>query len=340
MQHLTAESSARIAAGLVGLMSVDHGPVDEQSRVFRALSTNVLRFDPSGVDADDALTPSALASALPDPGDRRLFVQMAIVIELCRHPTSDEQLRAVESYGAALGVGRRELDAVRVQAHRSTEAATADFVRSFDDYIGELSEVEFVHPEARHGRTEDELWAELETLDRLPVGSLGCEFTEFYRRNGFHLPSPDSPAPAYYVSHDMNHVIAGYEPTGPGEIALGAFKLAMNPSEANWMASMVNLMIHEVGLIKHGASAQFVPFGGAPYPGPGGQFGAMSLPGAPELVAEAFVRGAACTSDFSRADHLSLVHLPLVEVREMYHVTPLQTPMNPGEDPGLWPTFT
>ena len=30
----------------------------------------------------------------------------------------------------------------------------------------------------------------------------------------------------------MNHVIAGYEPTGPGEIALGAFKLAMLDDEA------------------------------------------------------------------------------------------------------------
>ena len=33
----------------------------------------------------------------------------------------------------------------------------------------------------------------------------------------------------------MNHVITGYEPTGPGEIALGAFTLAMNDNDANWL---------------------------------------------------------------------------------------------------------
>jgi hypothetical protein len=132
----------------------------------------------------------------------------------------------------------------------------------------------------------------------------------------------------------MNHVIAGYEPTGPGEIALGAFKLAMSDTDANWMAFVANLMIHEAGLIKHGTSeaAQFVPYGGEIYPDARGE-GALHLPGAAEELAEALARGAAVEGDFSQIDHLAIADRPLVEIRAAYHVVPRRD----GYDEGLAP---
>jgi hypothetical protein len=334
---ISPENASIIAAGLRGVIRVDGGPTDEQQSVYDALARHLLRLDDAVGPVLGVLAPADVGESLVERGVRRVFIQMAIMLELCCHPQSEVQLRQLEAYATELGMDGPEVEAVRVQAHRTAEAATADFVRSFGEYVDELSEFQLVDPETRSDRTADELWAEVERFDELPVGSVGWAFVEFYRRNGFTLPSRDSPAPAYYVSHDMNHVIAGYEPTGPGEIALGAFKLAMHDSEANWMASMVNLMIHEAGLIKHGSTAQFVPFGGAPYPGPDGQFGALSLPGAADLVAEAFERGAACSSDFSRADHLAMAHLPIAEVRERHHVIPLRTSMIADEPPGLWP---
>ncbi len=125
----------------------------------------------------------------------------------------------------------------------------------------------------------------------------------------------------------MNHVIAGYEPTGPGEIALGAFKLAMLDDEANWMAFMANLLIHEAGLMKHGSESQFVPYGGEIYPAVGRQ-GALDLPGAADLLAEVLERGAACSTEFSRIDHIALATVPLAEVRERFNVLPMAHPMS------------
>ena len=90
-----------------------------------------------------------------------------------------------------------------------------------DRYLPELSEIELVDPTARQGRTADEVWDRIDAFDDLPEGTLGWAFMEFHRRNDLHLPDRDTPEPAYYVSHDMNHVIAGYDPTGPGEIGLG-----------------------------------------------------------------------------------------------------------------------
>ncbi len=135
----------------------------------------------------------------------------------------------------------------------------------------------------------------------------------------------------------MNHVITGYEPTGPGEIALGAFKLALSPSEANWLASLTNFLIHEAGLFKHGTDLQFVPYGrdGEPYHGLEGKRGALDLPGAPELLADALRRGDACAGDFSALDHLALADVPLVEIRRQFNVIPMESPM--FADAEFWP---
>ena len=97
-----------------------------------------------------------------------------------------------------------------------------------------------------------ELAAQLDALHDLPDGTLGHAFVEFHTRNGLMTPGADIHTPAHYVSHDMNHVIAGYEPTGPGEIALGAFTLAMCDNDANWIQFIANLAIHEAGLVQHG----------------------------------------------------------------------------------------
>ena len=72
----------------------------------------------------------------------------------------------------------------------------------------------------------------------------------------------------------MNHVITGYEPTGPGEIALGAFTLAMNDNDANWLQFVANLVIHEAGLLKHGSIEP--------------KASTMTRTGATDLVGEAF----------------------------------------------------
>ena len=121
---------------------------------------------------------------------------------------------------------------------------------------------------------------------------------------------------AVAVSHDMNHVIAGYEPTGQGEIALGAFQMAMDDSEENLVSFLGNLLIHEAGVLDPGG---FAP-----------KAGTLLRPGAIELLGEAFERGAACRKDFSHADHFALASWSLEDVREEFGVVPVTV-----ESPGI-----
>jgi hypothetical protein len=100
---------------------------------------------------------------------------------------------------------------------------------------------------------------------------------------------------------------------------------------------MTNFLIHEVGLFVHGTDLQFVPYGrdGDPYHVKGIR-GALDMPGAPELFAEALERGAACTGDFSALDHLAIAHVPLAEIRRQFNVRPLRKSMY--DDKEFWPT--
>ena len=51
--------------------------------------------------------------------------------------------------------------------------------------------------------------------------------------------------------------------------------------------------------------------------------GTLLRPGATDLVAEAFRRGAACTADFTTADHLAMVEVPLADVRDRFGIPTL-----------------
>jgi ubiquinone biosynthesis protein Coq4 len=142
----------------------------------------------------------------------------------------------------------------------------------------------------------------------LPEGTLGWEYVEFYRRNGLTLPGDDPSMPAVFVGHDMCHVIGGYEPTGQGEIALGAMQLAVTDSDAHWIGFLGNLAVHEAGYLTNESVT--------------GVRATMTRTHAPELVAQAMWRGSQCTGDFTTADHLSMIEDPLLEVRERFGVLP------------------
>jgi hypothetical protein len=159
-------------------------------------------------------------------------------------------------------------------------------------------------------RPEHELAARLQAFHELPVGTLGYEYVEFYRRNGLRLPGDDPHIPLTFVSHDMCHVIGGYEPVGVDEIALGGMQLAMADTDVHWLQLLGNLGVHEAGFL------------GAPDITP--RLGTLGRPGAAATLAHAMVRGSECIGDFTTADHMAMADRPLADVRAQFGVPPRQ----------------
>ena len=131
----------------------------------------------------------------------------------------------------------------------------------------------------------------------------------FYRRQGLKLPGQDTYHPAFFVAHDMNHVIAGYGTTGQEETALSAMILGMADTDDHWVLLLTSTAAYELAL---NSTTSFV-----------GKQEVFARDGAASLVADGFRRGSACTDDFSEIDHLALAALPLADVRERFGVPPL-----------------
>lgn len=320
MSFSFAETSIpSVIAGLLGAIDVDGGPTDDQLRVLGAISAHLFHVPADGFDATARLSADELSEALTDEVERRRFHEILVTLECCRHPLGDNQVKAVEEYASALGVESPDLQLFRSFIDNSRQQAAEDFDRFFTDVLPLRSEPSLPGVAPADERDED-LAGRLRALGDLEPGTLGHEFVEFYRRAGIPLPgSTASSLNHFYVAHDMTHVIAGIEPTGPGEIALSAFQMTMNDNAVNRAALLSSLIFHEAGFGNVATRA--------------GEASILERDGAAELLGEEMERGAACTGDFSLVDHFALAPLPLEEVRRRFGVP---APKRPDDGHHFW----
>ncbi len=318
MPYLVApEEVEPVVRGLLGVIDVDGGPTDEQLEVLWSVTDHLWKRADLRTAGLAPMGPDALAAAVVDERARRRFHLIMVTLELCRHPLTPAQVERAEAFATALGLTGSDLGIMRDWIDGGVARAMEDWKRCFGAQVVANSEVA-LRPEAG---SDGDAWtpqdadpvltARLDELHGLPEGSLGWAYLEFYRRNGIDVPGSTSGSlmQAVSVSHDMNHVIAGYEPTGQGEIALGAFQMAMADSEENLVSFLGNLLIHEAGVLDPGG---FTP-----------KSASLQRPGAIELLGEALDRGARCRADFTHVDHLAMAAWSLEEVREEFGVVPV-----------------
>lgn len=305
------------AAGLLAAVDVDGGPTDEQLAVLAAFVRHVWRLPDLDVASLTPLTADEVAARLPDDLARLRFCEMAMVLELCRHPQSAAQVDCVEHCAATLGVHGIALESTRTALERGAAIAGEDLERTYRAILPEISELRLRDRYLTLDTPDPALGDRLRALHDLPAGTLGHAFVEFYRRHGFPFPGDDVHLPAHYVNHDMNHVITGYEPTAPGEVARSGFLFAANASRHNWLEFLLTLSIHESGVLTHGEIRAKVA--------------TLARPGVAELLAEGLDRGQQCTVDLPSVDHLAIVAEPLASIRARFHVVPLRTPMMPDD---------
>jgi hypothetical protein len=307
-------------AGLLGACGVDDGPTQEQLVVLRSITVHLWNRDDLDLSTVSALGPEQTAEVLRSPAARRCFHELLVALEACRHPISEAQVSSVETYLGALGVEGPERQILRDLVDKGTEIAADDFQRFLRSNLADRAE-----PSLR-GRTvpvdaaEPELAVKLDQLHDLPKGTLGWSYIEFYRRHRILTPGTEASwMNHFFVAHDMTHVIAGIEPTGPGELALSAFQMAMTDNEVNRSALLASLIVHEVGIGNAGKLTS--------------ESGTLADGSAAELFGQELARGAQCSADFSLVDHFELAALPLNEVRDRFGVMP---PIDPDDGHHHW----
>jgi len=88
---------------LLGSIDTGDGGTPEQRGVIAAFVTGYWGRDDLDVDALDPLAPEAAAAALTEAAARRRVRELAVVLELCRHPLGEDQVALTDAYAAALG---------------------------------------------------------------------------------------------------------------------------------------------------------------------------------------------------------------------------------------------
>jgi hypothetical protein len=239
-----------------------------------------------------AAHPAGLAAAITDPKARHRVVELMIVLEFSRHPGSAAMADRVEAYAASLGIEEKMQIVARDALQSARAELNADYNRYHDAY----------DIEPRFAGVEDcEMATRLRALEHCPPGSLGRAYFDFYQSYNLKFPGEPGGGDVIFVAHDFTHVLAGYEPDGPGELALQAMLVSATDGDEHFSNFCVSRSLHEAGLYDSDIVKDKV--------------GTLARPGAAEELADAIRRGAECSADFARIDHLALADEPLEDVR-------------------------
>lgn len=260
------------------------------------------------IDGLVPMTPAEAGHVFDTVTLRRRVRMFLILFMLCRHPLDDKQLLRVEEFINELGGddGDPGLAQARAMVETQMLEISDDLYRAWGGSMEAMTEPTL---RDRYGTTEvaePALVQRVLALRELPRGTLGREFVEFYRDNGFALPGEAPGGPAFFVGHDMCHLIAGCGPKAHEEIALGAFLLGAREDDLHW-AYLLGVM----AIMEYGAYAP---------PSFTAKIGTLDRPGAMEVVLNALLRGQQCYVDLLAVDHLAMAHLSIADIRQRFNI--------------------
>lgn len=300
------------ARTILGAIDLGDGGTEKQRHLLQSVVSTVWERPDLDINEMTAISPAEAASIFDSPLVRQRLRKFLVLFEFCRHPFTAEQIALVDSYELALGDDGHDegLQLARDFVREGLPRAIEDVQRMSAGVVDELSEVSIADHYSEMDMKAPELANELRRFAELPSGTLGREYYDFYFRNSFELPGEGHGSPAFFVRHDMCHIIAGYGSTSPEELALSAFHVGMKDNEVNWNFLIISLAALELGLFN---SDNFE-----------GKMDILDRDGALELMVEGFVRGSHCTGDFSEMDHLGEAHCTVEELRQRYGVLPRQ----------------
>jgi len=305
MTVLVSDSAVDPAIGaLMGAASAGGGLTKEQHSIIVTLAVGCWGRDEHRVD-ELSLSPVEVAEQVVDASDRRRLKELLVMLELCGHPLTEDRVAATETYAEALDQAGRSLLIARDLVQASAERTFLDYLRLY----GLDPAATAMSSELPPGTTS--LRDVLESYRELPVETLGRAFFDFHERNGFALPDGHSSIAQTFVHHDTAHVVTGYEPTGEGEIALGAMLLAAADTEKNWLAFVGNLLVHEVGHVM-----------------PGYEHARTELLDhhlGRSMLVESLQRGTQCGHDLSNIDLLAMATRDIDDVRADFSVPAIGT---------------
>ncbi len=265
-----------------------------------------LDFDDLVGDTDPWADPdqgiAQIKSYLPQPNQALEAVHAGVLVALYSIEQDPAGLDAARWVSKQLGASDSMVRAVTLTAGEHAKSAQADVFRRFlSQRINiDINQIREFAGRSDLGGLSNPVMADdyRRLVDSAPDGSLGYEMKRFYSDAPFEIPgTPGTPLPVQFLgSHDVHHVLAGYDTMAHGEVYTAMFNAGNSSAGIGWL-SVVLLQWHQGVKI--------------------GVFNPAHACLDPALLADAAQRGSDTKVDVYSADWdwVSLLNQPLDEVR-------------------------
>jgi hypothetical protein len=181
-----------------------------------------------------AVGPAELAATIADPAVAAEALSFLTVMAFVDGVLDTDKIARVLDYASALGIEAAYLTEIAEAAQGHLSWALMDMTRrNVESITGRtlLSDdvMAWLLP-YRDAGADPALAARFDALARLPPGSFGRAFWEFYQANRYTFPgNPAAANAAFVVPHDSTHLLSGYDTSAAGEILVSTFTAAMHP---------------------------------------------------------------------------------------------------------------
>ncbi|MCX4247910.1 hypothetical protein [Paraliomyxa miuraensis] len=204
---------------------------------------------PVDVDALLPIEPDELAAKLEDPEARKAFVQRIVILSTLDGEITEDEVRTIEAFTAALDVDERAVDNIRQLSQGYARLVAFDLGRR--SFMPKLIKGVWRERGVRGlwqivrvlaGRTDPKQVAEFERLGTLPEGTLGRAVFQHFTENGFAYPGQKYGAPKAFMFHDIGHVLGGYGTTPDQELLVAGFQAGYMDTDGLVMYLMIAML--------------------------------------------------------------------------------------------------
>jgi len=310
-------TQAREGLRAIKTVLTTRGPLDPLRRnALDAIQRHLLRTD-YDLDALPTTTPAELAAALDDPALRTQLTSAMATLVLVADPVDAGELAAVEDFAGALSVEPGALQQLRrlheerwilLRFHGFRQGLAGPAIAQLYENEGFLGMLKNFASFA--GIFENQAIADrYRALESFADGTLGKELWHFYRKHGYAFPGEKHGAPEGLLTHDLSHVLGGYDTDFASEALVLAFQAGYRKLDP--FAVLVFMLLQG----QHGLKLTLFAEAHRGY-----------LDNQPELVegmVRAFARGTRMTIDLTdHWDFWAVMDRPVEELRQRYGITP------------------
>lgn len=203
-----------------------------------------------GIPEGELISPAQLSEGLRDPEKRRQAIEFLILMPYLPMVVSADRVTRVEAFAAALDVRCNTLRDLRLVCDgRLGRWAISYSRRTIAAYEpgGVFAQLKTAGSALLQFVGNKKVAARYSALEDLPKGTLGRSFYDFYRDRTFPLPGEKKSFSELVVSHDLTHILTGYNTDKSGEINVAGIEAGMSPTDLGFEMLLEVILLFHMG---------------------------------------------------------------------------------------------